>query len=1310
MTGLTRWMQSRLRRWTVSGALLACGLAGVDAHALAPLSLRFEQVGTEQGLPQETVLNIVQDREGFMWFGTQAGLARFDGYTMKVFKNDPADRASIPDNYVLCSFHDGKGRLWFGTKGGLARFDRASQKFVRDARATPAGVDAANRAVLAIVGDGLGGLWLATGGGLEHVDPDSARVTSWRNDPADHSSLRDDRVTALALDAAGALWIGTSRGLDRLRAGASRFEHLRIGAANAGASNDNVLALSIGPQQTLWIGTAAGLEAWQIGAEVPQRRHLRAADGMDEGRIETLYHDPDGTLWVGTEHDGVKRRDRASGDFVGTVRQPLDRHGLPDSQVSAILVDRGGTLWVGNRAGGASRVDLASGGFSRASHLPDRAESLSDSKVRTMRADDGGRLWLGTTNGGLNLFDPATASARHWRHDPRRHGSLPDDSVTALEMSGGRLWIGAPSGLCWFDPASERFTPLALGTEANANYIQYLKADRAGALWAISRGGLHQIGPDGVLLRSWRHDPRDPASLGENYGFALLEDRHGALWVGTDNGLDRLDRASGRFTHFRHDPANPASLRHNRISYLFESANGTLWVGTAGGLHRVEDGAGAPGFRFVPLTESGTADPIGALQEERGGALWISTTAGITRLDPASGRFKAYTARDGLLEGSYFIGAAARTPDGALHFGGGGGLTSFVPETIRTNPFAPTVVITDFRVFDRPYGVGGAIGEARAVTLEHRESALSFEFAALHYADPGRNRYAYQLEGFDHGWVETGAARRFATYTNLDPGPYTFRVKASNKDGVWSAAPATLAITILQPVWKTWWLRLLTAALLLGAAAGAYRWRIRALLQQKTWLEREVGARTHELVQQKESVELQKRELERQKETVELAHRNISLLSEIGRQITATLDSESIMLMLYDHVNELMDASVFGIGVYRPDSATIDYPFAIERGKRYAPYSRRMDEPNQLAVWCITQRREVFINDLETEYGRYIEHLALTSGDEHMGTLEDGSLPTAPRSLLYVPIAVNGRMLGVVTVHSYRQNAYRPIDLDMLRTLASYVGVAFDNADAYRQLKDTRNQLVAQDKLAALGSLVAGVAHELNTPIGNSVLMASALQEKTTGMAVKFDAQELRRSELGAFIAAAQEASALILRSLLNAADLVSSFKQVAVDQASAQRRRFKLDQVVHEIIATMMNQVRKAGHTITVDVAPGIEMDSYPGPFGQVVINFINNALLHAFEYPGGQMRLSAVVAAGGRVQIEFHDNGCGVPLAHQARIFDPFFTTRMGQGGTGLGLNIAYNIVNSLLEGSIRVESEPGQGTRFLLDLPMRVSGQAR
>lgn len=1293
----------RLALHLVLGCLLAAACICAGA---AQRSLRFERIGPEQGLSQESVLTILQDRQGFMWFGTQAGLNRFDGYRMTLFRNEPGDGNSLPDNYVTATDEDDEGNLWVGTKGGLARFDSKTQKFVRYVP-PGAGPGAAVRGVTALAPDGKGGMWLGSGAGLRHFDPATGRFVLLRHDAADPASLADDHVTALAVDDAGALWVGTANGIDKLAPGASRFKHFRVAPA-LDARRNSILSLSMGPRGVLWVGTGAGLEAWRLGDDAPERRHIGGAEGIGEVRVLALYHDAGANLWVGTDLDGLKWLDPSTGKFVSYRNQAFDRHSLSDNQVGAIRVDRTGTLWVGTVFGGINRVDLASGGFIRFNYTPGEAGGLGGARVRAIAGAGDGWLWIGTTGGGLARFDPASGRSAHFRHDPRRRDSLPDDVVTCLAAGRDRLWVGTGAGLAWRDHTG-RFTPVSLGADPNANHVQALHIGRDGTLWIVTRNGLFALPPRGAPLRSWRHDPGDPASLGDNYGFTLIEDRAGMIWIGTESGLDRLDRATGKFTHFRHDPRDPDSLRHGRVYSLLESASGELWIGTAGGLHRMlaEEGK-APRFRLTRVTDTHLSLPIGAVLEDKAGTLWASSTIGISRLDPVTGKYKAYTAQDGLIDGSFFVGALWASPQGDLYFGGVNGMAAFVPSEVRDNPYPPTVLITDFSVFNRPRPLGMPAHEAREVTLSYRDAVFSLEFAALHFADPRANRYAYRLEGFDQHWVDTDADKRFATYTNLDPGHYVFRVRASNKDGVWSEEAATVAITITPPFWKTWWFRLLAAGIVLGCAYGAYRLRVRALVRHKDRLERQVGARTAELVLQKEAAERRKLEVERQKEEVEQAQRNIARLSEIGRLLTANLDGEAIMATLYQHVRALMDASVFGIGLHRVGRGVISYPFASCEGRRCAMFERALSEPHQLGAWCITHGREVFIGDLERECRLYIEDAQPVCAGQM--ALPCAAHPKgAPRSVLMVPIVVSERVLGLVTVQSFERHAYRRVHLDMLSTLASYVGVALDNADAYRQLKDTQAQLAAREKLASLGSLVTGVAHELNTPIGNSLLMASSLRDKTESLAARFEAAQLRRSELQAWISASTEASNLIMRSLHGAADLVNSFRQVAVDQASAQRRRFDLAQACQEIAATMMKQVSLAGHTLELRVPEGIAMDSFPGPLGQVVINFVNNALLHAFDAPGGRMVLSATTLEAGRVRIEFADNGRGIGEAHMARIFEPFFTTRMGQGGTGLGLNIVYNIVTTLLGGTIRAESQPGHGAVFILDIALGVGEPA-
>ena len=361
-----------------------------------------------------------------------------------------------------------------------------------------------------------------------------------------------------------------------------------------------------------------------------------------------------------------------------------------------------------------------------------------------------------------------------------------------------------------------------------------------------------------------------------------------------------------------------------------------------------------------------------------------------------------------------------------------------------------------------------------------------------------------------------------------------------------------------------------------------------------------------------------------------------------------------------------------------------------------------MHDPDLLSVWCIKHRREIYINDIREDYIHFIglEGLdKLTSNEAYRENEERFH----PLSFIYAPLIIKGRILGLISVQSSGVHAFERMHVDMLTTLAAYTAVAFDNADTYQQLSSAQQLLMSKEKLAALGALVAGIAHEINTPLGNCLLTSTTLKEQTARFLTQLEAGTLKRSGLNHFTSALSEANDMLTRNLLTASELVSSFKQVSVDQTSQQRREFNLQKTSQEIIRTMQGRINKQGHTLDIDIPDEIMIDSYPGPYGQVITNFINNALVHGFEgIEHGRMRLSAEVINADYIRIQFTDNGLGIKGEHLRRIFDPFFTTKLGQGGSGLGMNIVHNIVNDLLAGTIEVESEVGHGTRITLVLP--------
>ena len=429
----------------------------------------------------------------------------------------------------------------------------------------------------------------------------------------------------------------------------------------------------------------------------------------------------------------------------------------------------------------------------------------------------------------------------------------------------------------------------------------------------------------------------------------------------------------------------------------------------------------------------------------------------------------------------------------------------------------------------------------------------------------------------------------------------------------------------------------------------------------------------------------------RRAEVLADTNETLARLGTVGQEITAQLEREALFAALNRHVHGLLEVCSFAIYLVEPDGAYLTQAFGVESGHPLPTIRISRDDRYSSAARCWREASEVAVNQEPTE---------------NDPSVLPGTLPSQSR--LFAPLMSGEHILGVMTVQALHYNAYGVTERFIFRTLCAYGAIALENSHAYGQLQMAQEQLVEQEKLAALGSLVAGVAHELNTPIGNSLIMSSALQEKVDRVSELMAGRSLQHANLVEFLDDTQEASSVIIRGLTAAADLVSSFKQVAVDRTAARRRLFNLQQTCHEVVATMMNQIRLAGHRFELNVPRNLMLDSYPGPFGQAIGNLISNALAHAFpERNGGIMRLEAHSLDADWVQISFADDGCGIAEANLKRIFDPFFSG--SQGNYGLGLSITYNIATSLLNGRIRVISQLGHGTRFELDLPLVVDHQA-
>ena len=864
-----RAARTRLRGLTGLIALALVLWTNVAALAQPVPNVLFRHLSVDDGLSHEAVHSVLQDSQGLLWIGTQDGLNRYDGYDITVFTPDPHDPDSLANGWISCLFEDRAGNVWVGTNGGgLHRFLRDRGVFERFSTDPTDPFSISHNSVRVIYEDRAGLLWVGTdGGGLNRLDPESERFTRFAHNPSNPGSLSDDRVRAITEDGAGALWVGTDGGgISILAAGDDNFGHLRYQADTPyGLSADRVRVIRATTDGAIWVGTYEnGLD--RFDPATGRFSHFTQSTGgpapLVNGRIRDLLEDSTGALWVATD-GGLSRWISDARGFANFAHNPVDSRSLSDDRVTTLVEDAGGVLWVGTY-NGLNKWNVAAGAFELYRRDGNALDGLGSDVVNAFTEDTHGNIWIGTYAGGLARMDAETGKLTRFVNDPDDPSSLSDDRVMALYADEeDHIWIGTfETGLDRLDPRTGQFRHYQHdpndSTTISANGVTVIEPDRAGSsLWVGTyRGGLNQLDPDTGRFVHFRHAPDNPASLGSDSVLALQEDETGALWIGTDGaGVDRFDRRSGTFSHFRHQEDDPTSLSGNTASAIHQDSHGGLWIGTQGGglnyWHPADRGALYPSFRWYGPGEGLASNNVYGILEDDVENLWISTSRGLTRLTPSTDRTKTYGNTHGLQGNDFMFGAYFQSRDGRMFFGGSNGFNVFRPSEVQDNRHAPPVILTEFLKFNRPV-VLGPRPDDDPIQLSYRDSVIGFEFAALDFAAPDQNTYRYRLDGFESEWNDVGDVRR-ATYTNLGAGEYTFRVQASNNDGVWNEDGLSVALKVGSPPWLSWWAILVYTLIGIGAIAVVARHQSRRRERQAEYshrLEREVAARTDELASQ----------------------------------------------------------------------------------------------------------------------------------------------------------------------------------------------------------------------------------------------------------------------------------------------------------------------------------------------------------------------------------------------------------------------------------------------------------------------------
>ncbi len=902
---VSRNLGSQLLVLLLCCALLPVASAGHDQNQVSQIqrNILFSSISLKEGLPQTTVTSIVQDRQGFIWFGTQEGLSRYNGYRIDSFFHDADNPSSLSHDWIWTLFEDRIGRLWIGTDGGgLNLYDHSSQSFLHYVHDPADPFSLSNDRVRVISQAGDGTLWIGTdGGGLNRLDPSNQRFIHYLHDPDNPKSLPNDKVLAILEDQNGIIWIGTyGGGLARLDPVTGLFRVYRHDPFRADSlSSDRIRTLYKDSQGRFWIGTdGGGLNLFDpVGGNFRRFQHdpLKSSS-LSNNNVSSIHEDLDGALWVGTA-GGLNEWVADSQVFLHYNNNPANPTSLSDDRVKSITQDRGGVLWVGTGRG-ISRWNYVSDAFVYYGKSNRRDSYLANSMVTSIDQGLDGQIWVGTFGGGVSRIDPLQKTATHYRHDPANPNSLSSDEVMSVYVARDRqVWLGTrKDGLNRLDLATgeihhyryDASDPHSLGSDS----VTRIYGDPDGTLWvATYGGGLSRLPSGSERFEVFRHDPDDPKSLSSNRVLSLYRDSAGTMWIGTeDGGINELDETGRSFTRYQQNPNNLESLSSDTAWEILEGSDGSLWIGTnGGGLNRwLPEDRRDRRNRFMKYgkREGLYSNTIHAILHEDGKALWLSSNRGLTRFDPATGNVRHFDSQNALKSNDFINGARCQGQDGSMMFGSTEGLVVFHPKQIRFNHQSPPISVAAMSRM-RPLASHSSIDQSiPLVSLDHMDYSVTFEFAALDFTSPDKNRYRYRLQGFDRDWIDPLQYRR-ATYTNLPADTYQFQVQASNNDGVWNEASAAIELRVNPPPWRSKWAYALYILIGLGVLS------LYLYIQHR---------KSHWEAQQRQRLEDQVKE-----RTLELSDRN-SELEELNRKLKEASLTDSLTGLknrryLYEHID-----------------------------------------------------------------------------------------------------------------------------------------------------------------------------------------------------------------------------------------------------------------------------------------------------------------------------------------------------------------------------------------------------------------------
>jgi ligand-binding sensor domain-containing protein/signal transduction histidine kinase len=1217
---------------------------------------KFERISVGQGLSQSSVTAMVQDRDGFLWFGTIDGLNRYDGYNFTIYRHHDYENNSLPVNWISSLLIDRSGELWVCTfGGGICRFDKHNgsfYKFQHDQKNTNS-IPSNN--IFTAIQDINGIFWMGSDSGLIKYDPVSFRFTNYKISNKPGFFNPSNFVKTIYEDSLNNLWVGTFFGLYLFNREKETFNPVNL--HNIDRAGNMICAITEEKSGTFWISSYGGFYYYNtITGKIKLYKNIAGNNNsLSNNSVQAILTE-NNFLWIATYGGGLEKFDIKNEKFIHLLNSPTDPFSLSNNNIKSLFIDKSGILWIGTEAGGLNKNNSKNEKFRHFKNIPTNPNSLNNNLIFSLLLDHNDNLWIGTWGGGINKYDRKNNKFKFYKiltADIKKFGINTIKSL--LEDKYGNIWAGTYGcGLLKLNRNTDQFDNILIVDYNNfderlGNFANCLFEDSRGTIWIGTEGnGLYKYNETNKSFKHIRFFQNNLPTAAINSITTIQESPDGYFWIGTSGGLVKFDPKTENFSSFENNIQNPGSLSNNHVKSIFIEKDGTIWAGTTSGLNKYDKTTNT--FTRFTTKDGLPNDLIYGILDDKAGNLWLSTNKGLCKFNPHTYSINNYTPGDGLQDYEFNSGAYYKSADGEMFFGGLKGFNSFSPENILLNENKPPIKLISFKIFGQSAEFDRPITEMKLIELPYYNNFISFEFIALDYLDPANNKYAYILEGFDDKWIYSGT-RHIANYTNLDPGEYTLKIKGSNSDGVWNEEGISLTIRIIPPIWRTTWFKISAGAFVVFFMLALYLLQMRRTKKQQEILENLVKDRTWEL--NKKSEELQ-------------------IINNIILSIGSEIDFVQLLNKALDQLKSVSGVERSAALIRQGD--TEEFKFTLHSGfsediidKISINYSNYEDQYIKFAE-LISEDIYIFNNYNLVPSFKGFEHIKRA------------------KSSFILRIVVNNRIEAyLIFENMQKENVFNNIDIELLKNIKESFNNAFKDAINLEKLKTLNNDN---------GFFLGRAAHNLMNPLSIIINYATNLYENMSSS--NFDMIESKKE----------------LSQILNISDRMKNLLSELMQIASMEAGKISFDYYEVNLKLALDPSIEFYEKVAKIKSINFINKINYPLPrvyidnrkIMEVMDNLLSNAV--KFTYPDGTIIISSEIIRN-QVIISVQDTGQGLDESEIKDLFKSFkrLSARPtgGESSTGLGLAIVKKIIENH-GGEIFTESRKGFGSTFKFSLPIR------